>query len=227
MTNPESFIPEQHTGLAKEVRHHVDAASTREADVIFARAKDRLQSVNDWLATAEGSSAKFLLCDSDGRALSRKAKQGDLVRVDLPGPHRSSGSGYDWVVIDRLMEGVDEDGSPWALLTTRPTADPLAKHDNEDTAHFFSRESTGTFVLRQRDKRVEGAHFGRNELPNTDGAMLDKARAVLVTAGAYLGLSDVQWSNLVKGLLAFRIFQYSIRQFNSSCSYGYCLYSNR
>jgi hypothetical protein len=30
---------------------------------------------------------------------------------------------------------------------------------------------------------------------------MDKARAAVVTAGAYLGMSDVQWSNLVKGLL--------------------------
>jgi len=202
MTNPESLIPGQHTGLAKELRHHVDAASAAEADAIFLRAKDRLRSVNSWAGTAEGTSAKFLLCDSEGNALSRKAQQGDLVRIDLPGPHRSSDSGYDWVVLDTVTEGVDGDGNPWAVLTTRPTSDPLAKQDNGETAHFFSDASTGTFVLRKIGMRVECAHFGRNELPNTDGSLLDKARAVLVTAGAYLGLSDVQWSNLVKGLLA-------------------------
>jgi hypothetical protein len=142
-----------------------------------------------------------MLFDAEGNVLSRKAQQGDLVRVDLPGPHRASDSGYDWVILDTLREGIDEDGNPWTILTTRPTGDPLAKEDKEETAHFFSDASTGTFVIRKKGLRVEGAHYGRNELPNTDGSMLDAARAVLVTAGAYLGLSDLQWSNLVKGLL--------------------------
>ena len=51
--------------------------------------------------------------------------------------------------------------------------------------------------------RVEASHYGRNEQPNTgEGGIIDKARALLITIGAYLGLSDMQWSNLIKGLLA-------------------------
>ena len=202
MVHPESLIPEQHTGISKEIHQHIDAASTEEADELFKKVKGRLVEVNAWAHTAEGTSAKFLLCDYEGNPLNRSAQQGDLVRIDLPGPHRSSDSGYDWVILDLVSEGVDVDGSPWIVLRTRPTSDPQAVKSDDETAHFFSDASTGTFVIRRRGLRVEASHYGRNELPNTDGSLLDTARAVLVTAGAYLGLSDIQWSNLVEGLLS-------------------------
>jgi hypothetical protein len=200
MPDPKSLIPEQHTGVAKEVHHEVSASSEAEAALIFARAKERLRSVTRWAHTAEGASAKFMLSDRGGNALTRPAEQGDLVRIDLPAPGRASDSGYDWVVLDTVQEGMDDEGYPWIVLTTRPTTDPTTPGD--DTAHFFNEGSTGTFVIRQRGRVVEGSHYGRNELPNTDGNLIDKARAVMVTAGAYLGLSDVQWSHLVKGLLS-------------------------
>lgn len=197
--NPEDLIPTQHTGVAKEVHQHVTAASEDDAAVIFNQAKDRLRSVNEWASISEGHSAKFLLCDHDGTALSRPAQQGDLVRIDVPAPHRQSNSGFDWVTLATVAEGADEGGNPWIVLTTRPTPDPTAP--GADTAHFFDNGSTGTFLIRQHGVRVDGSHYGRNELPNTDGNLADKARALLVTVGAYLGLSDKQWEGLVKGLL--------------------------
>ena len=198
MKNPESLLPQQEKGIAKHVQHEVSAANEAEAAAIFERAKERLLNVNRWAYTAEGTSAKFLLCDAEGNAIDRPAQQGDLVRVDLPAPHRNSGSGFDWVNLETVQEGVDKEG-PWVVLTTRPAADPFV--GKEDTAHFFSEGSTGTFIIRQKGSTVEGNHYGRNEQPNTEGSLMDGARAVMVTIGAYLGLSDVQWSNLVKGLL--------------------------
>jgi hypothetical protein len=198
--NAESYIPRQQEGLAKEVHHVTQAGSEAEAALIFERAKNRLLDVTGWASVADGSSARFLLFDQQGKMLRRMAQQGDLVRIELPAPRRASASGYDWVRLDTVKEGRDEQG-PWIVLTTRPAPDPTA--EKPDTAHFFSDDATGTFVIRQRGNRVEGKHYGRNEQPNTnDGNLLDKARALMVTTGAYLGLSDMQWSNLVKGLIS-------------------------
>jgi hypothetical protein len=199
--NPESLIPEQKTGVAKHVQHTTETDSVEQAREVFLRAKQRLLQPGTWASTAEGISARFLLYDASGRTvLDRPAQQGNLVRIELPAPNRASGSGSDWVKLDTVKDGEDEEG-PWVVLTTRPTDDPTVAED--DTAHFFSEDSTGTFLIRQRGTTVTGDHYGRNELPNTEGgSLLDKARAVLVTTGAYLGLSDVQWSNLVKGLIS-------------------------
>jgi hypothetical protein len=197
--NPESLIPQQKEGTARDTRHAARAATEAEAASLFERAKARLLNPATWASVADGPSASFLLYDKQGKMLHRSARQGDYVRVDLPGPGRSSGSGYDWVVLDLIKEGSEEDG-PWVIVNTRPAADPTVPED--DTAHFFSENSTGTFLVRQKGTEVVAEHFNRNIQPNTsEGNILDKARALIVGAGAAAGLSDAQWSNLIKGLI--------------------------
>lgn len=195
---PETLIPEQHNGIHKELHEVAELDDAAAAAAVFETATARLRNVNGWTRIAAGESAVFQLCDSSGQPLERDAQQGDLVRVRLPGAKRPDGT-YDWVQLAQLREGEDPEGHPWIVLTTRPVADPTVP--DEDTAHFFDDGSTGTFIIRQSGNRVEGAHYGRNEQPNTDGGLLEKARALVVTIGAFLGMSDVQWRNLVRGLL--------------------------
>ena len=195
---PETLIPEQHQGIHKELHEVAEFPEESAAGAAFQTAKARLLNVNGWTETAVGESAEFRLCDTGGEPLTRSAAEGDLVRIRLPGAKRPDGI-YDWVRLASVREGVDADGCPWILLTTQPVADP--QEPSADTAHFFDDGSTGTFIIRLNGTQVEGNHYGRNELPNTDGGILEKARALVVTIGAYLGMSDVQWRNLVKGLL--------------------------
>lgn len=195
---PEKLIPEQYQGIHKEIHEVAEHAEAHVAAEAFEEAKRRLRNVNGWTRTAVGDSAVFQLCDIDGNPVERDAEQGDLVRIRLPGAKRPDGT-YDWVQLPQIREGVDPDGHAWILLTTKPVADPTATADS--TAHFFDDGSTGTFIIRLNGNNVEGNHYGRNELPNTEGGLLEKARALIVTIGAYLGMSDVQWRNLVKGLL--------------------------
>jgi hypothetical protein len=98
-----------------------------------------------------------------------------------------------------IKEGEDEDG-PWVLLNTRPSPDPTAPED--DTAHFFSGKSTGTFLIQCKGTEVRADHFNRNIEPNTsEGSLWDRIRAFIVGGGAAAGLSDVQWKALIKGLI--------------------------
>ena len=47
-------------------------------------------------------------------------------------------------------------------------------------------------------------YSGRNEVPNTEADnLLDKARNAVVAIGAMIGLSELQWEKLVKGLVRF------------------------
>jgi hypothetical protein len=186
----EELIPQQTEGTEKHSHEERIAVSEAQAQQFFERARKRLLDVNAWHELTQGPSACFLLCDANGKTLQRLALEGDLVRIDLPGPHRTSASGYDWVVLDAVREGEDEEGL-WVLLTTRPAPDPAAPEHG--AAHFFSDKSTGTFVIRKRGNKVSADHYDRNISANTKGGkLLDKARALLVSAGASLGLSDLQ-----------------------------------
>lgn len=198
----ESLIPEHQEGIAKKTHESAELTNVSEARQLFMLAKDRLLNVSQWQRIADGASGHFLLTDQNGKPLYRPAQQGDYVRINLPAPGRASEneSGYDWVILDIVKEGEDEEG-PWIVLNTRPSPDPT-KPDN-DTSHFFSGKSSGTFVIRHCGKRVEAFHYGRNEQPNKEGEnLIDKVRDIAVAIGAFLGLSDVQWSNLLKGFLS-------------------------
>jgi hypothetical protein len=49
---------------------------------------------------------------------------------------------------------------------------------------------------------VTAHYFGRNEEPNTEGlGLTDKIRNVVVAGGALAGMSELQWTALLKGLL--------------------------
>lgn len=195
---PEELIPGQYQGVHKENHLTAEFDNAEAAMERFADAKARLLDVNRWKEFATGDSAEFRLCDMAGKVLDRTAQENDIVRISLPGAKRPDGE-YDWVRLVRIVEGTDPEGHRWILLTTKPIADPTV--EAASTAHFFDDDSSGTFIIRLNGCKVEGNHYGRNELPNTEGGLLEKARALIVTIGAYLGMSDLQWRNLVKGLL--------------------------
>jgi hypothetical protein len=67
---------------------------------------------------------------------------------------------------------------------------------------FFNDRSTSSFVLERDGNKVTAAVYGRNEIPNTETSnVIDKVRNVVVGTSAIAGLADIQWKNLVKGLL--------------------------
>jgi hypothetical protein len=96
-------------------------------------------------------------------------------------------------------EDANEDYEIYAFIT-RPEANPLSESIEE--AHFYDSDATSTFALIRQGTKVMAAEFGRNELPNTDAAKgADKARNMLLSAGAFFGFAAAQWKLLMKGIL--------------------------
>lgn len=197
-----------YTGLVPENQHGVTIDSTAskelkdidEAKAFYQIVKQRLLDVNRWHRVAGAASAEFQLVDINGHEVNRNVEKGDYFKIDIPGPGSKAGEGYDWVQVEDLQEvsrpNVDSIG-----LRVRPSTNPFAK--DESIAHFYSEESTSTFIVTRENDKITVTIYDRNTKPNTDSeTIMDKLRHVAAGIGAILGGSKLQWKGLAEGLVS-------------------------
>ena len=198
------IVPDQQEGARKDIEHTEIALDENDARKLFVMARNRLVNVNQWHEYAQGLSATFRLTNSEGQEVSRTAEKGDHFKISVPAPGPASGDGYDWVQIEAIEDRSDPNGSIERMaLRVRPAPDPT--QTGENVSHFFSDSSTSSFVIERHGSRVTAAVYGRNEVPNTKtNNVLDKVRNAVVGVTALLGLANVQWKNLVTGLIRAR-----------------------
>lgn len=196
-------IPVQHNGNSSDNWYETSAGSASEAERIYASSVNRLLDINNWEKICGIGSAAFQLTDSEGNEVNRKVWEGDLIRIDIPGPGPSLGEGYDWVAVERIDESEDhESNTAYVSITVRPSSNPATNDDA--TAHFFKDEATSTFIVRKDNRRVVAEIHGRNELINSDtGKTVDNIRNTLVAKTATKAFSDIQWKKLAKALVTY------------------------
>jgi hypothetical protein len=86
-------------------------------------------------------------------------------------------------------------------MRVRPTNNP--KNEGEKIAHFFSDNATSSFIVMRNENEVTAAVYGRNEKPNTNAdSITNKLRNAFVAMSAIFGIANIQWNNLVRGLIA-------------------------
>lgn len=197
----EEGIPEQETGAQSDNAHSITVNDVAEAKHIFVRSRQRLLQVNAWHQLAGAASAVFHLTDQDGNEVDRDARTGDYFKIDLPAPKEGTGKGYDWVVVEDIIDKSDPDGpSEGFVIRVRPASNPT--QPGNVTAHFFDETATSSFAVQREGRKITVSVHGRNEVANTSTeSLLDKARNTLVAIGAMIGLSTPQWKSLVKGIL--------------------------
>ena len=197
----EKIVPAQQQGGKKDIEHSVTAIDDDDARKLFFIARNRLLDVNRWNEVADGLSARFLVTDSTGREVNRTAEKNDLFKIKLPAPGPSEGEGADWVRVEAIEEKSDTAGPYESVaMRVRPAPNP---EKGENVAHFFNDKATSSFIVERRGTTVTASVLGRNEVPNTEtDNVVDKVRNAVVGATAIAGLSNIQWGNLVKGLIA-------------------------
>jgi hypothetical protein len=200
MSLPHKLVPEQTQGIKKDLKADIVAHDTDEADELFVLAKDRLLNLNNWKETSASASATFQLTDKQGNELSRPAHTGDYIRIKIPAPGTDAGDGYDWVHIEAIeYDDYPDEEMETIAMRVRPASAPV--NSNDATAHFFTAEATSTFVIERRGRHLIAHYYGRNEKANTESKLLDNARNVAISVGAWLGGSDLQWESLLQGWL--------------------------
>lgn len=191
-------IPDQQEGSKIDVEESRNFETINDAIAFFDVACRRLLNINLWDEISGLSS--FQLFDEHGNEVHREGKQGDYIRIDIPGPGTQSGDGFDWVRIEEIIRHQDAN-EELLSIRVRPSVKPMA--EGNSPAHFLKAEATSTFIVRRLQLRVQAEEHGRNEMANTDTThILDNARNLLVGGAAKLGLSYPQWKLLVKGIMA-------------------------
>lgn len=197
----DKLIPLETTGKNTNLETSVLLDTKEEAELTFTRAYNRMLNPAVWHKLCGPASAEFMLTNDHAKEESRLAKEGDFFKIDIPGPGPSKGEGYDWVKVelieDRKYPAEDEERAGMKLRA----AAPPTKNENE-TAHFFNRDATSSFLLGRKGNKITASYHGRNEVPNTDTEnTADNIRNSMVAMGAIAGLSELQWSTLLKGFL--------------------------
>ncbi|RZK48789.1 MAG: hypothetical protein EOO99_08770 [Pedobacter sp.] len=198
----DKLISPQEIGSQLDVIEEVSLKDERTAKKFFPMIKERLLSINKWGDISKMKLSTFKLMDENGNPVSRKARVGDYIRIDIPGPGPKSGNGFDWV---RIEDIITEEGDRKQAVTmrVRPAQNPQQSNaENADTAHFFSELATSTFSVIRFGRHIYAEEHGRNEVVNSlTSNKLDKIRNKLVGLAATLGFSYPQWKSLVKGLI--------------------------
>ncbi len=195
------IIPENVKGKATDLEEEVIAKDIIQAKKQYESACMRMQNVNLWQDICGSLSSKFILADKQGNVKNGIARKGDFIKVDIPGPAMANAGGADWVMVTGIVESVNEKKDE-QVTALKVEVCPSPLHTGNGAAHFFKEGASSTFVVRRSGKKVIASYHGRNEVPNTDvDKTTDKIRNLAVAAGAYIGLSELQWKTLIKAFL--------------------------
>jgi len=187
-------------GKSVDLESSVEETSKEEAVDTFTRACKRLLNPPVWHDLAGSLSASFTLKSPDGGEANRLAQINDYLQIDIPGPGPAAGDGYDWVKVENIAENADEDSEESLSMKLMSASNP--GQPGQEIAHFFGEGASSTFIIKRKGNTINASYHGRNELPNNkDASLPDKVRNTIVAAGALAGISELQWSALIKGLL--------------------------
>jgi hypothetical protein len=197
-----SPVPEQVKGGNSDTYQSTKFKTTEEARAFFKIAKKRLLDVYRWHELSGLGSATFALFDNSGKKVRRLAREGDYLRIDIPGPGSKTGDGYDWVRLETIEnKNITETDYEELSMRARPAKNP--KESSSETAHFFQDDASSTFVVARGNNIVQAEIHGRNELPNVHNEIkLDKLRNAVMSVAAILGFSKFQWKKLAKGIVS-------------------------
>ncbi|MBC7388318.1 MAG: hypothetical protein H7329_03830 [Opitutaceae bacterium] len=201
MNQIEELIEKNTRGEVKDFKFSYTAATKEEALKVFEIACQRLIEIHNWDKRADKISAKFVLTNKSGFEVLREPKEGDYIRIDIPGPGTKAGDGYDWVQVETIIFS-----DPYKMdvkffgFKAIPATNP--QNDKGVTAHFLSDQETSSFIISLNDKTIYSEIHDKNEAPNAGAShLIDKVRNLGVAAGAIFGIVNMQWNLLAKGLL--------------------------
>ena len=189
-----SLIPPAGDEPHKEFMEEQVCTTTAAAENLFEKAVHQMRQPHRWKDLAGVLSADFQPHTSRGKPFEGPVKEGDLLKIKV-------GSllplGEDWVVISHFVAAQEKEVSA-AALQVHPCAPPATG----TTEHFFDACATSTWIICRQNTTVRAYYYGRQEVANEESkGLLRTVRDKVVAAAAVMGIADLQWKALLKGML--------------------------
>ncbi len=178
----------------KELDETRSCKTVAEAKELFVRAAQKLQQPHLWKTVTGLVGAAFSAHQAGGKPFEGAISRGDLLKIDIGG---ILPLGHDWVEVTQMVSQKEAD-EEIAAVQVHPCAPP----DDRETTHFFSAKASSTWIVYRQGTKVSAHYRGRREVANEEGkGLMRQLRDKLVAGAAVLGLADLQWSALLRGLL--------------------------
>lgn len=192
------LVPQQFTGREIIAEASIELDNADEARSAYREARRRLLDVNNWSELGLPG-VKFQVMDGDADEAYRLVQESDYFRISMPGPGLKEGDGYDWVRVEELKE-INEAEMDCIAFRVRPSSNPESPHN--ETAHFYSRVSTSTFMVTRENRRLRVTIFDKNIRPNEEATSQgDNLRNKILAMGGMGIMSKLQWESLAKNIL--------------------------
>jgi len=163
------FVPGQN------MEHTIIADTIEYAEDSFVDAKERLLDVKNWKRYCAQPGVNFILKDSHGREVNRRAHKGDHINIQMPGAeHRCC-----------VIEALEYDDYPDLHMETftmriRPCAHSVNNEEYDDE-HL----AEAAIIIERRNKQVFAIFYTRNM------AVTDQP------AASQFGLTETAWNSLL------------------------------
>lgn len=162
----------------------------QEATQAFGSAKERLFAVEAW-SDISALSSTFTLYDATGnRKKDPFPATGDYISIQLPGPLPEN-----WVKVTTVHTHEKE-----AEFTVSPSPSPLEQKEagQQPVEHFFTKQASSTFKVKQEGNTITAWEIGKNEVVNNQGEQAGDRSVIntLVAAGGWVGFQKIQWQLL-------------------------------
>jgi hypothetical protein len=199
---PVGGVPSQRVGGFHDTESQKFYDNSSDACIAFNALKDRFFAIYCWKNFCNNTLADFHLYDAQGHMVTRMAQIGDFVKIEILASH-VIGIKYYWVKIKEIIHEQDFKTERY-LITFVPSSDPSVKIKR--VIHFYSGNSSSTFMIARDSQVLTAGVYGRNEAPNLKTDPINCIINIVISFGAMTGLSKVQWKNFTESILDFDKF---------------------
>ncbi len=201
ITDNHYLVAEQLEGLEKDINQSILTDTIEDAEDFFVDAKERLLDVNNWKRYGGAGMPEFSLSDHHGNPISRRAHKGDCIKVTPFNNPDFDAAEPIWVAIEAIEYDDYPDLSAESFAIRVRQTIPLVFNDSNSLVINAYQTATSTLVIERTGKKLAANYHSRNDMAEMAVGMYVDEQSIKSNTSTWMGISDVQCTNLLKGFI--------------------------